>query len=175
MRTFMVGTPTEKRKRAEALGTWSETNHNSEQGFAFDQFDHTINNVGMSDDLNLLNLKALKLWSHIFPAKIEIEKPPVLTPELRHIRIIDALLRKHYGCNINDTGMEDEAPGDIAAGYRPYECVNAWASEYNIDRVDTMIYGVPVSAPLKELDEATVYDYLQAMEGDVCAGCGHQC
>jgi hypothetical protein len=157
--TVQIGAPREMRKkRAESLGTWSENGHATEQVLPFDQFDHTVNNIG---DMGDLNYKALKLWTRIFPMRIEpvtpskTPKPPAVRD---HIHIVDTLLQKHYGITIDDTDLEDDAEVNVEANVRPFQVVNWWAEDHNLSRIDGKIYQSSLPLTDREEEEAITAD-----------------
>ena len=71
--------------------------------------------------------------------------------------IAAALLERHYGLELNDTSLHDEAvvAECIEQGYRPYQVVAEHADEAELDRIDISgCYGVPSQEAITAVDEA---------------------
>ncbi|HFT5242322.1 TPA: TA system toxin CbtA family protein [Yersinia enterocolitica] len=67
-------------------------------------------------------------------------------------RILNELLHKHYGIDINDTAFSEI---DYARHYwddyiRPYQAVNEWTYKYELRRLDS------IERPLNESDESSI-------------------
>jgi hypothetical protein len=70
--------------------------------------------------------------------------------------IAAALLKTHYGLDLNDTHLWDESivAECIAQGFLPYQVVAEHAAEADLERIDKSDYGVPSKAALTAADEA---------------------
>lgn len=69
--------------------------------------------------------------------------------------IAAALLKKHYGLELNDTHLHDEevVAECIKQGYRPYQVVAEHAEEADLYRIDCFDYGVPSKTAITAADE----------------------
>lgn len=74
----------------------------------------------------------------------------------RFQRIADLLLERHFGINIGDTGLTDDARvmGLIEGDVHPFEAVNEHADRYDLERIDAD--GPFPPGPLNEADEQRV-------------------
>lgn len=91
------------------------------------------------------------------PYATDPEFVPSPAPEVvtRHIQLVDALLKKHFGINIDDTELAADAEQDVLDGIRPYEVVNSHAAKHDLGRLDIEgHYGLPSHIDLTDQDEA---------------------
>lgn len=80
--------------------------------------------------------------------------------------IAAALLKKHYGLELNDTHLHDEevVAECIKQGYRPYQVVAEHAEEADLYRIDCFgFYGVPSKKAITAADETGALAVLEGV------------